>query len=880
MMRPSRRLAYRLLLLAFPARIRREFGDDMAQLFERQLQDGGLRIWWAAARDALWHGGAERLRPAWRGVAAAGRSTRRWRWWVHAVRSDIRYAIRMMRRQPGVAAIAVFTLALGIGANTAIFSAVNAVLLRPLPYPEPEQLLTLWEKRPSEGVDDNVVSPGDFYDWARMQSSFSAMAAHVSASGDLTGVGDPVRLAGSLVTPRFFEVLGVRPMLGRTFRDEEGTRGKHRVVILGHAVWRDRFGANPAVVGQMVTLGGNPHEVIGVLPPTFDFPGDGEFWGPLAYAGDPPRASHYLSVLGRLKPGTTLEQARADMDRIGGALEQAHPAVNRGHGVHVIPMTERLKGPLRASLWLLLAAVGFVLLIACVNIANLLLAKAATRSREVAVRAAVGAGRRRLVGQMLTESIMLGLIGGAAGLVVAWWAIEALRRMTPSGVPIVGLPHLGLEPRVLLFTLGLSLLTGLLFGLLPAFTLAGQDLNTSLKDGGRSPSGVRRSLRVALVISEVALASLLLVAAGLTVRSFQELLNSEPGFKAEGVLTFTISLPPLRYEAEAAQLRAFQQIGDRLRALPGVTSVGATSHLPLTASDSRRGVAIEGREPTPDAPTRAHPRAMGGEYFQAMGMTLREGRAFTVADGPEAPLVAVINETMARRYWPHEASALGKRFMLSSPEAWWQVVGVVADVRHWGLNVPVNPEMYLPDGQYGFPDRTFVVRTASDPRLLAAGVRDSVRAVDPALPVSDLRPMTDVAAGSVAAQRSGMLLLSVFGVLALVLSAAGIYGVMSHMVALRTSEIGIRMTLGAQPSSVMALILKEGVTQASVGLLVGITAGVFVMRAFRAMLYGVQPADPVTVVGVAVLLFATATLACLVPARRAMRVDPVQAMRS
>jgi predicted permease len=481
---------------------------------------------------------------------------------------------------------------------------------------------------------------------------------------------------------------------------------------------------------------------------------------------------------------------------------------------------------------------------------------------------------------MLTESIMLGLIGGAAGLVVAWWAIEALRRMTPSGVPIVGLPHLGLEPRVLLFTLGLSLLTGLLFGLLPAFTLAGQDLNTSLKDGGRSPSGVRRSLRVALVISEVALASLLLVAAGLTVRSFQELLNSEPGFKAEGVLTFTISLPPLRYEAEAAQLRAFQQIGDRLRALPGVTSVGATSHLPLTASDSRRGVAIEGREPTPDAPTRAHPRAMGGEYFQAMGMTLREGRAFTVADGPEAPLVAVINETMARRYWPHEASALGKRFMLSSPEAWWQVVGVVADVRHWGLNVPVNPEMYLPDGQYGFPDRTFVVRTASDPRLLAAGVRDSVRAVDPALPVSDLRPMTDVAAGSVAAQRSGMLLLSVFGVLALVLSAAGIYGVMSHMVALRTSEIGIRMTLGAQPSSVMALILKEGVTQASVGLLVGITAGVFVMRAFRAMLYGVQPADPVTVVGVAVLLFATATLACLVPARRAMRVDPVQAMRS
>ena len=885
-MQKHERLLYRLLLLAFPARVRRDFGDDMRRMFEDQLLaneragEGRMRLWAAATADAVWHGGAERLRPAGHGLKAAVRGTRRWRWWVEALRSDIRYAIRMLLKQPAVALIAIFTLALGIGANTAIFSAVNAVLLRPLPYPEPDRLVTIWERRTAEGTDDNVVSPADFFDWARMQSSFDQIAAHVSSTADLTGVGEPVRLAGAAVTPRFFEVFGVRAMLGRTFLDEEGVRGKDRVIILGHALWTERFGANRNIVGQTISLGGRPYEIIGVLPPDFDFPSDGEFYGPLTFTGDPPRGAHYLSVYGRLKSNTTLEQAAADMSRIGSAIEQANPDTNRGHGTNVIPLTERLKGPLRTSLWLLLAAVGFVLLIACVNIANLLLAKAASRRRELAVRAAVGAGRARLVGQMLTESVVLALIGGAAGLLVARWAIDALRYMAPAGVPLVGLGHLGLEPRVLLFTLGLSVVTGILFGALPAITLAGQDLNTSLKEGGRSPSNVRRSLRVALVVSEIGLASLLLVAAGLTVRSFQALLNAAPGFNPEGTLTFTVSLPPARYSGPAAPLQAFQQISDRLRALPGVTAVGATSHLPLTANDSRRGVRIEGLAPTPDTPTRAHPRTVTGDYFKAMGMTLREGRTFTEADHAKAPLVVVINETMAKKYWPNDASALGKRFMLSAPEEWWHVVGVIADVKYWGLNVPVSPEMFMPEAQYPSLARTFVVRTSGDPRQLAAAARDSVRQVDSALPVSELQPMTDVAADSVAAQRSGMLLLSIFGALALILSAAGIYGVMSHMVALRTSEIGIRMTLGAQPSTVMALILREGLTQALVGLALGITAGVLVMRAFRSLLFEVQPADPVTVFAVAVLLFTTAAIACLVPARRAMHVDPVSALRS
>ncbi|MDQ3488693.1 MAG: ABC transporter permease [Acidobacteriota bacterium] len=885
-MRISEQLLYRLLLLAFPARLRRQFGGDMRRMFEEQLESADRsgesrgRLWVVAALDALWHGGAERLRPVRRGLMAAILGTKRWRWWVQALRSDVRYAIRMLLKQPAVAIIAIVTLALGIGANTAIFSAVNAVLIRPLPYPEPDRLVTIWERRTSEGTEDNVVSPADFFDWSRMQSSFDAIAAYTPSSGDLTGVGEPVRLSGGAVTPGFFEVFGVKPILGRTFLQEEGTRGKDRVIILGHALWRERFGANRNIVGQTASLGGRPYEIVGVLPSDFDFPGDGEFWAPLTFSGAPPRAVHFLSVYGRLKSGTTLKQASTDMTRIGAAIEQANADTNRGHGVNIIPLTERLKGPLRTSLWLLLAAVAFVLLIACVNIANLLLAKAATRRREVAVRAAVGAGRARLIGQMLTESVVLSLIGGAAGLLVARWAIDALRYIAPAGVPLVGLGHLGLEPRVLLFTLGLSLATGVLFGVLPAVTLAGQDLNTSLKDGGRSPSGIRRSLRLALVVAEIGLASLLLVAAGLTLRSFQALLNAEPGFNPEGTLTFVVSLPPSRYTTPEAPIQAFQQISERLAALPGVTAVGATSHLPLLDNDSRRGVRIEGREPAPDSPTRAHPRTVTGNYFEAMGITLRQGRTFTSADHAKAPLVAVINETMAKKYWPNDSSALGKRFMFSSPEEWVQVVGIIADVKFWGLNVPANSEVFMPETQYPWLARTFVVRTSGDPRLLAAAARDSVRQVDPALPVSELQPMTDVAADSVAAQRSGMLLLSIFGALALILAAAGIYGVMSHMVALRTSEIGIRMTLGAQPSAVMSLILKEGLVQASVGLALGITAGVLVMRAFRSLLYGVQPADPVTIILVAVLLFTTAAIACLVPARRAMRVDPVSAIRS
>jgi putative ABC transport system permease protein len=872
---------YRLLLFAFPADMRREFGDDMAQMFALQIEDARRsgqntgRLWIRAVADALFNGVFDRL-------AGAKPPGSRWRWWVHAFRQDVNYAFRVLARQPGVTLVAILTLALGIGANSAIFSAVNAVLLSPLPYDQPDRLMTVWEKRPGEGVMDNVVAPADYVDWARMNTSFEGMAALTSVAADLTGAGEPVRLFAGAVSPAFFDIFRVPMALGRNFRTEEGVIGKHRVVILGYPLWSSRFGRDAAIVGKTIALNGIPHEVIGVLPATFEFPDDSlDLWAPLALDGGAEplaRASHQFFVYGRLNNGVSLEQARTDMDRVGKLLEQQYPDTNRGHGAWVVSFEDRLKTPVRSTLLLLLGAVAFVLLIACVNVANILLAKAAGRRREMAVRAAVGAGRTRLAGQMLTESLVLALLGGIAGLAVAWWGITLLRELAPEGVPILGRSHLRLEPRVVLFTMALSLFTGLLFGFLPAWHLASQDVNASLKDGGRSPSGVRRRLRVALVVSEIALASLLLVAAGLTLRSFQTVLDLPAGFQTKGSLTGSVTLPAVRYHSDEAILSAFGQLEEQLRALPGVRAVGATNMLPLGGRDGRRGVGIEGREPTPDVPTRAHPRSVTPDYFRAMGATVIAGRPFTAADAVTAPKVAIVNDTMARRYWPGQ-SPIGRRIMFGGTQDWIAVVGIVADIKHWGLDQKVNPEVYLPLPQALSRTMTFVMATDGDPASLAPALRERVRALDPNLPINGLKTMEDVASVSVASRRGAMLLLAVFGGLALVLAAAGIHGVMSHLVALRTPEIGVRMTLGATPGNVMGLILREGTIQAVIGLAIGLTGGVLLMRTFQSMLFGVAPADPLTLSVVGVGLLATAIAACVIPARKAMRVDPVTAVR-
>ncbi len=877
---------YRVLLLAFPRRTRRDFGPDMEQMFRAQLaaaRHSGERagLWCRAAADAALNGARERLLGN-SALQARHRPPARRRWWMQTILNDVRYALRMMAAQPAMTAVAVLTLALGIGANTAMFSAVDAVLLRPLPYDEPDRLTMVWEKRQTEGVFDNVVAEADFLDWRTMNTTFSSMGAFMPLTLDITGHGEPIRLQAGLATSGLFEVFGAAFALGRGFLPDEEIVGKHRVAVLSHELWRTKFGGDPRIVGTRLLVSGMPFEVIGVLSDRFRFIDETvTMWLPYVLKGTTnplSRTSHGLQVFGRLKPGVTLESARADMDRVGATLSGLYPESNRTHGAWVTSLTEEVRGPVRATLWLLLGAVGFVLLIACVNVANLLLARAAARRREIAVRAALGAGRARILVQALTESVMLGLCGGIAGIAVGYWGLALLEQIALGNAAIPDLNRIGLDGRVLAFTLALSLVTGLLFGTLPALQLARQDVNEHLKAGGRTGTPVRKRLRVGLVISEIALASLMLVGAGLTWRSFQTLLHADPGIRIDGALTVFVTLPAARYPTVERAMTTFAELDTRLRAIPGVESVGAINLLPLSGADGRRGVGIEGREPNPDVPTRAHPRSVTPGYFQAMGMRLKAGRLFTAQDTAKPPLVVVVNETMAKRYWPN-ASAVGKRIAISGTTEWREVVGIVADVRHWGIERPVNPEMYFPHPQSYSPSLTFVVRTARDPAALGNAVREQLRVVDPDLPRSNIRTMEDVATESLEARAAVMRLLALFGCLALVLSAAGIYGVMGHLVALRTTEIGVRMTLGARPADVMRQILREGLVQSLVGLTLGIGGGVLLMNTFRSVLYEVSPADPLTLIGVSVVLLTTALLACTIPARRAMRVDPVTVMR-
>jgi putative ABC transport system permease protein len=883
------RRLYRILLLAFPRALRRSFGDEMTALFVSQVgqaRESGasvIGVVLLAIADAAVHGASERAIQIRRGSRDLLRGTRRWRWWVRNFLQDVRYAARLLMRQPGTTGIAIVTLALGIGANTAIFSAVDAVLLRPLPYEEPDRLMMVWEKRPAEGVLDNVVAPADYLDWASMNTVFDSMAGMTTITADLTGNGEPIRLGAAAVGPSFFDVLRVRPLLGRTFTKDDAVPGRHQVIVLNHGLWADRFGSDPSIVGRTVSLNGVPHEVIGVVPASFEFP-DAEvtLWAPLAFDTNPApsRSSHSLSVYARLKPGVSLAQARAGMDQVAEQLSRAHPDTNRTHGAWVSPLATEVAAPVRSGLLLLLGAVAFVLLIACVNVANLLLTRAAGRRREMAVRAALGAARGRLVGQTMTESLLLGLAGGAAGLLVASWGIGLIRILTPESTRVIGLNHLSLDWRVLLFALALSLATAVLFGVLPAWQLANQDVNAPLQQGGRGGTPIRKSLRTALVVSEIALASLLLVGAGLTLRSFRVLLQSEPGFRPREAVTALVTFPGSRYRSLDTRLATLDQIEQRFRALPGARAVGTTSHLPLSGRDGRQGVVIEGRTPPADgSPTRAHARGVTPDYFSAIGIQLMEGRPFATTDRTDGPLVAIVNETMARRYWPGR-SPVGGRVLLAGTKDWRQVVGVIRDVRHWGLDRDVNPELYMPLAQSGYPTLNLVVSTAGDPAATASAMREKLRMVDGDLALSYVRPLEAVAARSTASRRTAMLMLAIFATVALVLAAAGIYGVMSHLVSLRAPEIGVRMTLGATPQSVLRLIMREALQQAVIGLTVGIAGAVVLMQFFGGLLYGIRPADPITLVSVAALLLATAVLACLVPARRAMRVDVVEVLRS
>jgi len=801
---------------------------------------------------------------------------------------DMRYGARQLMRQPGFTLVAVLTLALGIGANTAIFSVVHAVLLRPLPYFQPERLVVLSETT-RDGDEMGVAYP-NFEDWRQRARSFSAMASYRDQSFNLTGIEPPLHLQGRMVNANFFGLLGVRPERGRLFTEQDDHLGAERTVLFSHGLWQERFGGDPGVIGSSVTLQGQRFTLIGVLPAGFEYFGPADVYVPLSlyltpYFGLLDRGNHMeLYVLARLKDGTTHQQARVEVKALAAQLQREYPATNSGNGAMLQPLEEVLVQGVRPTLLVLFAAVGFVLLIAAVNVANLLLARAAARQKELAVRIALGAGRARLIRQMLTESLLLSGLGGLAGLLLGAWALEGLLAVVPAGsVPRIN--QVGLDPTVLIFTLAVSLFTGLLFGLLPARQAARALPQEALKAGARSIGALsRHRTRRALLVAEVGLAVMLLAGAGLMIRTVIELTQVETGFRPENLLVARLLLPQQDYPVPR-RLVLYRELVSRVQALPGVESAALTMSLPSEAVGTWTwdSIFIVGDKPVPDRTQLPWsfflPVSPG--YFETMGVRLMRGRLFTDADNENASTTTVINETLARRYWPNE-DPIGKRLKQGWPESktpWREVIGVVADVKLTGVDQPTPPQAYLPLAQQPVSSLAVVVRTAGNPLALASSVEQTVHSFDKDLPVFSVRSMDQLMENAIAGQRLAMALLAGLGGLAVTLAATGIYGVISYSVAQRTQEIGVRMALGAQPGNILRLVLGEGFRTVLVGIGLGLAGALALTRLMASLLFGVGPTDPVALAGAALVLLGAALAACYVPARRATRVDPLVALR-
>jgi putative ABC transport system permease protein len=830
---------------------------------------------WEALRAALVEvGGVEQVKEQVREVrvGAAMRSFLR----------DIHYGARMLVRRPVFTVVVVLTLALGIGATTAIFSVVNAVLLRSLPYPEPERLVVLAEKTRA-GRRMGVAYP-NYLDLRERAQSFAEMAGFRNAERNLSGVEKPVRLEGREVSWNFFRMLGAQPQLGRLFVADDEKPGAARTVILGHAAWLEQFGGDPAVVGKGVTLNGNIYTVIGVMPAGFEFFRRDDLFVPLTASlqhGDEGRGNHSdLEVLARLKDGVSLRQAAAEMDTLAAQLERAYPATNSGEGVLTDGLLDRFASDVRRTLWVLFGAVGFVLLIACVNVANLLLVRGAERKKEIALRAALGAGRARLVRQLLSESLPLALLSGLTGLLLGVWMTEWLVRLAPDGVP--RLNQARPDTTVLLFTSGVTLLTGLLFGLLPAWQSAHHDLQTTLKEGGRSTTGAARErVRKGLLVAEVGLSLVLLVGAGLMLRTFYGLTRVDPGFEPDNLLTMQLNLPGDSYDMARAR-RFYDECVARVGAVPGVRAAALTQSLPIDGSRWNSVFIVEGKPVPPRAelPSAAFTPVSAG-FFQAMGIRLLKGRAFTEADADGKPTVTVVNETMARRFWPGE-DPIGKRLKQGWPEdqtPWREVVGVVSDVKTNGVDQKTPLQAYLPLAQRPANSVALVVRASGNPLSLATAAERAVHEVDKDLPVSDVRSMDQLMSGAIARQRLTLALLLGFGLLALVLAAVGIYGVISYSVSLRTHEFGVRMALGACAGDVLRLVVGQGLRLTLAGVALGLLCAFGLTRWMESLLFGVRATDPLTFAAIPALLTCVALLACYLPARRAAKVDPMVALR-
>jgi putative ABC transport system permease protein len=795
---------------------------------------------------------------------------------------DARYALRLLARAPGFAVVAVLTLALGIGANTAIFTVVNALLLRPLPYGEPDRLVMVWQDlRGRGGPHDEWATPGNYADWRLAKDVFEDVAVISGWRPTLTGGAEPEPIPGERVSHEYFSVLGISPVQGRSFQQSDDVPNAPPVAMMSYGLWQRRFGGDPAIVGSAVTLGGEPHQIIGIVPPGFRpiVTADAQIWRPLRLnTATPSRGAVVLRAVAKLPAGVPLERAQASADVLAARLEQQYPQFNEKTRFNLTPLHDRVVGDIRPGLLALLGAVAFVLLIACANIANLLLARGSARGRELAVRLALGAGRRRVVRQLLTESVILALMGGIAGVMLGTWAVDALVAAAPENAPRVS--EIALDPRVLGFAALLTIVTGVLFGLAPAFQAARGELTGALNDRGRGNTGTAgRNVRSALVTAEVALAMILLTGAGLLLQTFIKLQSADLGFKPDNLIAGFVNPPAAAgYNSPEKHLAFYDRVFENAQALPGVQNVAMASVLPLSG-DSDTSFSIEGA-PAPrsqsETPVTWY-RLVSASYFDTMGVAIKRGRSFQPREA--TPLV-VVNETFARTYFPG-TEALGRRIRLGGPDdPWFTIVGIAGDVKIRGAREGPRVETYVPYWQMTEPGMWIIGKAASNPEALTAPLKQAVYSVDRNVPVAGVTTLAGMVGDSIEQPRFFAMLASAFAALALTLAAIGIYGVMSYAVSQRTGEIGVRMALGASPSEVFALVVGDGLKLAAVGVVLGLAGSYFVARWLTTLLFGVLPGDPVTFAATSVALLAIAAAACLLPASRATRVDPMVALRS
>ncbi len=810
---------------------------------------------------------------------------------------EIQYALRVLAKSPTFTLLAIGTLALAIGANTAVLSLVNGILVRPLPFRDPGRLVLLWEHFSAQGLHQIPVSVPEYLDYEERLRSFAGIAAFDTASFNLTDGDRPERIEGAVVTPGLFSVLGVSPLRGRAFAPEEMGEGRNDVVVISERLWRTRFDSDPDLLGRRIALNGRPCEIIGIMPAGFEFPlpvhgveagrssDPADIWRPVAFTEGErkSRGSRSHGLIGRLRAEVTMAEAQAELnaltERWKSEYAQNYPP-GPSFGGRLYPLREQVVGGVRVALLIVLAAVGLVLLIACANLSMMLLARAASREREMAIRVALGAGPLRLLRQLLTESVVLAVAGGLAGILLAWWSLELLRALGAQSLP--RLAEVNLDWRVLGVTLAISAVTGIVFGLFPALTSARPELTEALKEGGRGSTESRRRnrLRNGMVVAEIALALVLLVSAGLLLKSFIRLQNVSPGFNPASVLTMELFLPPTKYERGRPVIDFYGEMTRRLSALPGVEAAAFASILPLSGSSSDNSFDIEGRHYGPSEP---HPdeqiRSVTPDYFKAMQIPLSKGRFFDQSDTAEAPGVVIINQALARKYWPNE-EPLGKRMTIEDPkdEKWMTVVGVVGDVRHRALDEPPQPEFYVPHAQLPYRQMILALRTTPAPMSLAAPVRQEVLSFDQDQPVAKIRPLAAVIAESVAPRRLSVLLITGFAGLALLLAAVGIYGVMSSLVAQRTHEIGVRMALGAQRSDIMAMVVGQGLRLIAFGAIAGLLLALAGTRSLQALLFSVSSLDLATFVLVPLALAGVALAATVIPAVRATRADPMIAL--